>query len=386
MKRLFILLTVCLGIFCEVARAQEVGIDLLGIKSRHWDCEAMLRAVRTLAKPIPFGAFIDSTFGDDDSCIIRLLETGKVSQFRGHFKWNNNHALAPASSLVPTAIKFNGWAKRFSHIKFRPSATCEHWAGEAESAAVHNALNPYLTDTDGWIDSGQRAYDRRATREVHGNRKPPAGTAWISQDGGDDDANGVFDVDTFEHRKKAREAYLEWDTSLNCKFSNKDRRAARDRTDCPTQDEFYSMIRLTYPRPAYPGHRRLDGGRIWKPYSDNHGGTPRNPKGCQGKDCKGLLITLPFKDKKGRVANPNTLKIYAQNGAHIDTLQCFVLYNNCNDPRNWLDGIYPRYYSKKTSFWIGQQAEIVSGSPFISIDEGRARYVVYPYGRDGAMR
>lgn len=373
MRRFLLQLTVLLGMaICHIGTvsSQEVGLDFLGIKSRAWNCDAMMNALRTLPKPIPCGAFLDDTFGTSDACLRRLLASGKCSSFRGHLAWTNHRPL-PASALIPRAKYFDALAAAYPSIRSYGSAICEHPLSAGQSAALNAGLRPFLPHMSGIVDSGMSAADPSAIRECHGPNKKCTAVSLDGQDALD------YDVEAF---KRNGQLYsLLWGKSFNCKFSDKDKRPPSQRTDCPTPEQFMHYVRLLFPMPPLPPGERPKGMQIVKPSSDNHGG-------CKGKDCKFLWITNPFKDSRGRPANPNTIPLRAMNGVQIDTLSCYRGKTNCNDPRNWYLNKYPRYYASRGAFPIGQDAERVGGSEHVIIDEGRSRIVVNAYRRAGAPR
>lgn len=352
-------LALAIGVAPTLARA-EVGIDVLGIKSRHWDCNAMLAAVNTLPKPIPFGAFLDDTFGTSDACLKRLLRSGKVSKFRGHLAWTAHRPL-PASVLVPRAQYLNALSVEFPSVEFIFSAICEHHMSAAQSSALNASLRPHMPRVRHTVDSGMFAKDPTALPEVHSNR---ARSKVISQDGGTNgDGNGLWDVDIEATKKNGEWITLLWDKSTNCRRKD-DKRPPQERTDCPTQDQFNHIVRLTFAQPAWPAGTKLTNKQIYKPLSDNHGG-------CRGKDCKPVYITPT---KQPRIA------ITTINGKPLGWLRYFGSYQ----------GGGHRYYlangSGQSAFQLGQQAEAISGSEFAVLHDGRNRFVFNPYRRGGLMR
>lgn len=343
----------------ETASA-EVGLDLLGIKSRHWDCNAMLAAVNTLPHQIAVGAFLDDTFGSDDRCLRRLLASGKISKFRGHLAWTA-HKTVPASVLAPRARYINALAAEYPRVEFIYSGICEHHMTAQESRALNAALRPLMPLVRHTVDSGMYGKDPTALPEVHSNR---ASSMVISQDGGTNgDGNGLWDVDVEQVKRNGKWMTLLWDKSSNCRRKDDKRRPA-ERTDCPTADQFNHMVRLSFSQPAWPPGQRLTNKQIWKPLSDNHGG-------CKGKDCKPVYIT-PTRQPR--------INITTLDGRVLGHLRYFGSYQ----------GGGHRYYlatgSGQTAFQLGQQAETLSGSEFAVLNDGRNKFVFNPYRRGGLMR
>lgn len=351
------LILVLLFLLPSLVQAEEVGLDFLGIKSRHWDCNAMMRAVESIPGKVAAGAFLDETFGNSDACLRRLLASGKVSKFRGHLAWTN-HASLPASALAPRAQYLNALAAAYPSVEFMYSGICEHHMSSAQSSALNVALRPLMPRIRHTVDSGLKAKDPTALPEVHSNR---AKSVVISQDGGTNgDGNGLWDVDIEETKRNGSFVTFLWDKSFNCRRKD-DKRKPADRTDCPNQDQFNHAVRLTFPQPAWPQGQRLTSKQIWKPLSDNHGG-------CKGKDCKPVYIT----PTRQRAINITTL-----DGRVVATMPYFGTFQG---------GGHRYYLTSMTAFQLGQKLEALSGSEFGLLHDGRNRFVFNPYRRGGLMR
>jgi hypothetical protein len=352
-----IMLSTLLLFWCSVANAQEVGLDFLGIKSRAWNCDAMMAAVNTLPKPIPCGAFLDDTFGTSDACLRRLLASGKCSSFRGHLAWTNHKPL-PASALVGRAQYLDALAASYSSVTIHPSAICEHGDSASQSAARNAALKPYLSHCGQMVDSGMSQADATAIRECHGPFKKCTAVSLDGQDALD------YDVEAF--KRNGTLYSLLWGKSFNCKFSDKDKRPPNQRTDCPTQDQFNHYVRLLYPQPPFPPGERLTSKQIYKPSADNHGG-------CKGKDCKPVYITNSRQPR---------INITALDGRQVGWLKYYGPYDGIRGAH--------RYYlatgSGQSAFQLGQDLERLSGSDFGLLHDGRSRFVFNAYRRGGASR
>ena len=170
-----------------------------------------------------------------------------------------------------------------------------------------------------------------------------------------------------------------WDTSMNCKFSTKDKRAPHLRTDCPTAEEFLHFFAMLSPRPpfpALPGVARAAPPQIYKPSSDNHGG-------CKGKDCKALWMTPPF---PGNTVPPS-IRYETIDGKPLGEFRCYQEAGKpCTTRSLWFEGRLVRYYAPEGAYPIYKRAKELSGSEFIVINEGRAKIVVHPLHRDGTLR
>lgn len=358
MRRFLLQLTAVLGMaVCHIAPVlgQEIGLDFLGIKSRAWDCNAMMAAVNTLPKPIPCGAFLDDTFGTSDACLRRLLASGKCSSFRGHLAWTNHKPL-PASALAPRARSFDALIAAFPGITSYWSAICEHAMSAQTSAALNASLKPLMPHVRGFVDSGMTAADPSAIRECHGPNKKCTAVSLDGQDALD------YDVEAF--KRNGTLYSLLWGRSFNCKFSDKDTRPPSKRTDCPTQDQFNHYVRLLFPMPAYPSGERLQPNEIWKPSAENYGG-------CKGRDCKPVAI---LNTRSARV------DVVGLNGRVLGWMRYGGTYG-----RN-----QHRYYlgqgSGQTAFQLGQGAEAQSGSEFVLLKISNRKIVVNSYRRGGLMR
>lgn len=349
------------------------GLDILGKNSRNWNCGAMVEALKTLPCSIPLGYFGGDTFGPpNDTCIQQAIDTKKVWGLRNHFAWSN-HQPRTAQQLAPAATAFNALCSANPQIECYPSAVCEDYMTAQQKAQLHSQLRPLLTapNMKQWVDSGLREKDPAAIPEVHSNKSK---SAIVSQDGGTNgDGNGMLDVDVEQVRPNGSLMTFFWDTSMNCKFSNKDKRPANQRDDCPTADEFMHFVSILSPRPAFPaipGVVKPSGNQIYKPSSDNHGG-------CRDKDCKALWITNPFPGRQ-----PDKLSYYTTNGVKLGEMSCY----RCGDRKNWLNGKYPRFYASETAHSIFTKTKKQGDSEFIIIDEKRAKIIVHPLHRGGVLR
>lgn len=339
------------GLFAAPASAAPVGFDFLGIKSPRWDCDAMLQSLSTLPAPVPCGAFLDNTFGKSDACLRRLLASGRCSSFRGHLAWTN-HKPSTSAALAPAASSYDALAAANPRVKFYGSAICEHYMTAQQSSALNASLRPLMPHIQAIVDSGSNAADPAAIRECHG---PDRVCTAVSLDG-----QSAFDVDVERFKNNGTEYALLWAHPYNCKHSDKDKRPPATRTDCPTQDQFNLLTRISYPMPPWPpGAARLSPPEIWKPMSENHGG-------CKGKDCKPVAILN---------ARVKQLIVRGMNGKQIATMPYFGPY-----------GRQSRYYANLTAFQLGQLAEQVSQSEFIYLDDGKRWQVVNAYRRGGVMR
>lgn len=346
----------------------NVGLDILGKNSPAWNCPAMIAGLKTLPCKIALGYFADGTFGPpNDACIQEAINTDKVWALRAHFAWSD-HQPRTAQQLAPAALQFNALCAANPKIECYPSAVCENRQTAQTNAAVHAGLRPLLTapNMKSFVDSGASP-DPAAIRECHGNKKP---CPIVSQDGGDGDGNGILDVDFEAVKKLGSMLTFGWGPPLNCKFSNKDKRKAKQRDDCPTAEQFLHFFAMLAPRPPFPPGRQAAPPQIYKPSSDNHGH-------CQGKDCKALWITLPFPGRQ-----PTSIPYTTIDGKKLGEFVCY----RCGERKEWHLGKYPRFYASEGAYPIFKRAKELSGSEFIVIDEGRAKIIVHPLHRGGAFR
>ena len=327
----------------------HVGFDFLGIKSRNWNCDAMLASLSTLPGPVPCGAFLDDTFGTSDTCLRRLLASGHCSLFRGHLAWTN-HANLPVSSLIPGAKFFDALSAEYRNIGFYASAICEHSMTAGTSSAINAALRPLMPHVAGIVDSGMRAADPSAIRECHG---PQARCTAVSLDG-----QNAVDEDVEAFKTHGQLYSLLWSDFFNCKFGSKDKRPPQQRTDCPNLDQFRLLVRIAYPQPPLPPGATLTGGEIYKPQSENYGG-------CQGRSCKPVLILK---------TNQHSVNVYAMGGQVLAVAPAGGKFMR---PGLW------RYYVPMTAFELGQKAEAIAGSEFCQADDGNHRVVFNCYRRGG---
>ena len=343
-----------LMLICSYAHGQEIGIDPLGIRrgAPAWDCNAMMRAVNTLPGQRPLGAFEDTTFGNDDSCLDRALDSGKFDIYRGHLKWTN-HAPISANQLIPYARQLSARCARHPGVTCFASLVCEHSMTAQQSAAMNAALKPYLNGIPIIVDSGMKGADPAALRECHG---PTARCTGISLDG-----QSVTDVDWEDTKRHGSKYVLLWDRSFNCRYADGDNRPPNKRTDCPNADQWMHFARLLYPMPPWPpGLPKLGPNEIWKPSAENYGG-------CAGRACKPVLIL--------NIRVP-AVRVLAMNGQLIATMPFGGSFGKNQS----------RYYLAMTSFQLGQSGESLARSEFVILDTGRGRYVVNAYRRFGLFR
>lgn len=345
----------------SVARA-EVGYDFLGIKSRYWNCQAMLDALNTRPGKFPAGAFVDDTFGTDDTCLHRLFASGKISEFRGHLAWTNHQPIS-VTKLIPRAQKFSALCAAYPGVDCYASMVCEHNLSAAQSAALNAAIRPYLGVVKGITDSGMRAADPAATREKHGTSVAP----WSSNDG---TAAEDIDIEGWKNANRGNRALI-WMRSFNCRLQNGSLPPAQ-RRDCPSRDQFNWAVRVSYPQPPWPPGRRLDNGQIYKNWAEYYGGLDQRGN-------KPMFILR---------ADQPRMDLFAMNGQKIGSARLYGRYTQPGLYRYytgcWQEGRATVCGSGQSSFQLGQAAEIAAGSEYFYFPTNRGSFVVNAYRRSPA--
>lgn len=100
-----------------------LGLDYLGLGSRHWNVAESLKA---FPQGWALGVFADDTFGPN---VIKntkaLLDSGKVGAVRAHMHWSYQHKIAPLDKLKKLLPKWEQLAQQY-HVPFYISHSCEY--------------------------------------------------------------------------------------------------------------------------------------------------------------------------------------------------------------------------------------------------------------------
>lgn len=100
-----------------------LGLDFLGLGSRHWDLQASIKA---FPQGFALGLFADETFGPNAIKNTQLfLESGKVAAVRAHLHWSYQHKIIPLEKLKKLAPKWESIA-RAANIPIYISHSCEY--------------------------------------------------------------------------------------------------------------------------------------------------------------------------------------------------------------------------------------------------------------------
>lgn len=100
-----------------------LGLDFLGLGSRHWNVDETLKA---FPQGFALGLFGDDTFGPNAiKNTKRFLESGKVAAVRVQMHWSYQHQIVPTDKLKKLAKAWEAVA-RTATVPFYLSHSCEY--------------------------------------------------------------------------------------------------------------------------------------------------------------------------------------------------------------------------------------------------------------------
>lgn len=355
------------------------GIDLIGIGSKAWNIKGTVRAINEFPGSIDLGAFVDDTFGPNAvSNVRKCLDTGKISQFRGHLNWvgpNPKHVPPPRSKIKKLAPIWESIARQYPHTEFFISPSCE-W--ESSNKAVLTdllqltaGLCPSCTIVQSPINKTPVIEGYRLER--HGKTVVGPGQV-ISYDGGKPVRGGdgkmygqsLFDIDAAKWvRDNSRaEMCLSWGELCNMAEAHNTLPPNR-RTVSPSPEYILSLLHLfddpgICPTPIFAS-TPLKKPFLYKSHAeDSPGADPRNNRGLFiAKPKAGAVDLVTFDGKPvGKFTYRETV------GPFPPDLSRFYSGNP--------GGVMLYGYQ------IAEKAKQISGSPWVWLRHHGKNYPIHP--------
>jgi hypothetical protein len=383
------------AVFCSAVAPYshaDVGFDYLGIQSPHWNCDAMLAPLKTLPGKVPAGVLVDHTFGSNDSCIHRLLQSGKVHSLRLHLMNATcvrnrvchgseylfgytiqsleraivNRDPKLFAKLANAARMAANYGVYYPGVKIYVSGLLEHNLSRTAASILVSFLRSVLPAHVDVVDDPANPYAPLpgTILEAHG---PHHRAPIVSLDG-----QSAEDVDIEAFKTHGSMFSLIWARSYNCRL-NGAFIDPRRRKNCPSQDQFNLMTRLWHKEPQAPHGKPsscrsvapVQSPRLWKTSADDHGTGNK-------RDNKPIWIT--------KNAWPGGIQILGANGGPIGHMRYAGPYQ----------GGGFRYYlgegSGQSAFQLGQDAETKAGSEWAYINEAGNCFLINAYRRAGSFR
>lgn len=337
---------------------QQKGVDVLGAYEYQ-------SATLSLPGECAIGSFrFWGKKGNTDELAARVMARGRSRFYRQHltaFDYDHKYPIGDLTKTVyEGAAVYESLAKKFLNAEIAISPFCEHRHPRTKMEPIFKKLRqlaPHCT----LINSPEKSLYEipGVVLEIHLENsrdlpKEPKGPYGISFDGFGSKGNGDFtDTDVQRIVKTYKKALyiLAWDFRMNGKFAHTDTRPIGVRDDYAGYNYLMSRYEMLLPR---------EGGVTWpddalyKPSSDDHGGSPES-----SKDCEALCI-LPE-----RVAR---LEIIDTRGNKVMSVPRSSLPDHVGDPKG------PRYYFGMSSYELATKLRKGTGSALMVVKAGNKKY------------
>lgn len=339
-----------------------LGIDLLGLGSKHWSVKETIAA---LPKGSAIG-FFDNTFGDVSKNLIRVLKSGKVVAARVQIWWSYQHKIVPIDFLKKRVVFYEELAKRFPSIKFYISHSCEYSEKSIEEirkrvevvASLAPSCIPVQTPMHSPTIPGYIV-------EEHGPKAKVKKGGIASADG-----KALFDIDANLWAKQNSKAEILFSWGPRCNLAEAhNKKPPKERSAYPDAKYLKSLLRVmgskgSAPKPVFGPVESITKPLLFKTHAEDL-------PGPNLRDNRPLVI---LRDKTPFV------EVVAANGKVLGKLVYFGEF-----PPN-----LHRYYSGWPGglglygYEIADKAKKISGSEWVWIKQGN-RYFgpVNPIFREG---
>lgn len=354
-----------------------MGLDLLGLGSRHWPTKTSLRLA---PKGWAIGCFLDA-FGDAIPNLKRHLDTGNAPAARIHLHWAPHlpgyPKIIPMSDLRDKAPIIQKLAGEYRQIKFYVSHSCEYTEPDrrivAQRVEMLKNLCPSCIPVNNPMKGG--AVIEGVLTEHHGPVKVRPGEI-VSTDG-----QNIYDYDAELYVNENKDAAITflWGQLFNLRENTKPPQKPpppKLRTEAPPPQYFNSIIRLAYPKDLGaipPNAIKVARPELWKSHSEDSQEEPYE-KPDSFRENRPIFIS--------KIKMPSC-EIVTTNGKRLGHLIYFGPFEN---------GLH-RYYAgspggiRLYGVEIGERAKKVSGSELIYLKFGTKKYgPINPAFRTGYFR
>lgn len=341
-----------------------IGLDLLGLGSRHWPIDV---TVKIFPDNWAVGCFLD-TFGDVRPNLKKLLNSNKVLACRIHLWWSDSHKIAPLSVVRDGAKEVERLSELYPRVHFLVSHSCEY--SERDRKAIEQRVElvreyaPSCEVVSAAMNSWAPPF---TTIEKHGDVKVGVGQI-VSTDGVE-----IADIDAANYASVNDPATITflWSHRFNLRHAGANP-PPKQRTAAPDRKYLADVIALAQEKGApppsiFPKAKPVKKPLLWKTFAEDKGGSDSR--------ANLPLLICPSKAKQ--------IVIRGATGAHIATLGYFGKF----------EGNLNRFYSGYrggtglSSSQIAKKATAQTGSPWVWFDDGVTVWgPVHPAFRCGYFR
>lgn len=225
-----------------------IGLDYLGLGSKHWKVEESLQA---FPDGWALGCFGGTTFGKLAlTNVRRFLQSGKVKAFRLQAWWDNGHKIAPLEFLKKELPKWEALHQEFPGIPFYISHSCEYSEKSIDQIRLRvDAIKrlcpsciPVQTPMHSPVIPGYMT-------EEHGQNATAKAGQIASTDG-----QSIYDIDAerwMAANVNAEITFL-WGARFNLRDGTPNMPPPPERKAYPDFKYIQSIVRLAYPKGAKP--------------------------------------------------------------------------------------------------------------------------------------
>ena len=252
-----------------------IGLDLLGLGSRHWPVKD---SIHMTPDGFAIGCFLN-TFGNAIPNLKKHLDSGKFPAVRIHAHWSNSHAIIPKNDLKKAAVIVNKLARQYPAVKVYLSHSCEYDEPSREKVKERVDIIRQLAPDCIPVNSVMRgATMPDVITEHHGASVKAKRDEIVSTDG-----INIYDIDAEKWVRENGQAIIAflWGLRFNLRENTKPGQTVippKLRQAAPSKEYLKAVIRLANhpgiaPQLDFPGQvRPIRQPDLFKPFAEDSQG------------------------------------------------------------------------------------------------------------------